>query len=488
MADRLEFLAGLEEALIRRQVYLDERQIPRLKESFHAYQSALKSVIHLLLRKSLIKEDPYKHDQKISEVTLPSNDPVLDSEKSKEISLRLSNFDTQIDFLNSFYTFSTEFLNLGRVRLMSKLVNYILWEKLSETAGSINTVLLAELFSKVRMGGDKLSASVLNDAQNQLAKTTNEILAILRELTSYHRERYKLLLRKQLFAGFETSREEVENDRAGVLKKLKRRFAEVAAGGHQPAGDEQIGRSTPYYPELLSEILDEDYSEYGQNLRLGVLDKLKVAESRRAVKSGRPDFKPVLLEALRLVGTASGPLETAVEKLLENAQLLEQRKLGFAAKFRLWLIKLVRNEPPSRTYEIELSDPQTAITRVERLDFRAYAERAQRRSRAIANITNRHSQSYRKMAEADEELIKEFVSSSIDEVHEIYTKMPPLDAFFKSKFAGSEEKSRLKGIKMEVNAIKNAVVKSNQKLHEYLSRKEEEEQLQRLGIGGSSPP
>lgn len=483
MEDRLEFLATLEEVLSQRKAHLDSQAIPRLRSSFHAYQTALKSIIQLLLRKSLIREDPYKHEQKTSEVTLPPSDPVMESDKVEQISLRLSSFETQIDFLNNFYQFSVDFLDLRRVRLFSKLVSYILWNKLSEVSGNVNTKLVAELFAKVRQVGDKLSTGVLNDAQNQLIKATDDILAILRDLTSFHRERYKLEMRKTLFEGAELDVNAVQGEREEVLRKLKTRFAQLTASGDR-GDDNGIDKSTPYYPELVSEILDEDFSEYAENLRAGVVEKLRVREAK-PLKKEQPDFKPVLLEAVRLVGTAGIPMESAIQKLVDNATLLEQKKLSLGARIRLWLTKLVRSELPTRTYEIELSDPDTAMTRVERLDFKSYAERVLKRCRVLEGISNKMSSTFTKLLDADEQQIHAFLSTNLSDVYALYTRMPALDNFFKAKL-GRDEKSRLKGIKMEIMAIKNAVVKSNQKMHEYVSRKEEEEQLKRLGI--TDPP
>ncbi len=480
MADELEFLTKLEEALSQRRVYLDEQSIPRLRKSFHTYQTAVRNILNLLTRKSLIREDPYKLEQKISEVSLPSSDPVLESDKLEQISLRLSDFESQLDFLNNFYQFSVDFLNLSRVRLLSKLVKYILWDKLSEVSSSINTKLVAELFGKVRQGGDKLAAGVLNDAQNQLIKATDDILSVLRDLTSYQREQYKFVMRERLFTVVDLDSNLVANERDEVLRKLKVRFAQLASKAPRGAREEGLDERTPYYPELVAEILDEDYSEYAENLRQGLLEKLKV-HVVRPIKKEEPNFRPILVEAIRLLGTAGMPMESAIHKLTDNALLLEQMKLSFAARLRLWFTKLVRTETPMRTYEIEMADPDTAITKVEKLDFKSYSDRVTKRCKVLESISNKMSPTHTKLTEADEAQLHSFLSTNLNDLYTLYLRMAPLDNYFKSRF-GNDEKARIKGIKMEINAVKNAVVKSNQKMHEYLSRREEEEQLKRLGI------
>jgi hypothetical protein len=45
-----------------------------------------------------------------------------------------------------------------------------------------------------------------------------------------------------------------------------------------------------------------------------------------------------------------------------------------------------------------------------------------------------------------------------------------------------DKRTKIRGIKLELNAVKNSLVKANQKKHEYVAIKEEEEQMRRLGL------
>ena len=59
--------------------------------------------------------------------------------------------------------------------------------------------------------------------------------------------------------------------------------------------------------------------------------------------------------------------------------------------------------------------------------------------------------------------------------------MDPVNTYFKSE-VGREHRKSLKGVKIEVTTIKNTLVKTNQKRHEYISRTEEIEQMKKLGV------
>ncbi len=94
---------------------------------------------------------------------------------------------------------------------------------------------------------------------------------------------------------------------------------------------------------------------------------------------------------------------------------------------------------------------------------------------------NKMSQTYRKLEQAPEEKVFDFLTSNLAEVQIILRRLPALDTYFKTEVS-REQRSLVRGIKMEINAIKNAWVKGNQKRHEYVSRIEEREQLKKLGI------
>jgi hypothetical protein len=59
--------------------------------------------------------------------------------------------------------------------------------------------------------------------------------------------------------------------------------------------------------------------------------------------------------------------------------------------------------------------------------------------------------------------------------------MDPVNTYFKSE-VGRDQRASLKGVKIEVTTMKNTLVKTNQKRHEYISRMEEIEQMKKLGV------
>jgi hypothetical protein len=80
-----------------------------------------------------------------------------------------------------------------------------------------------------------------------------------------------------------------------------------------------------------------------------------------------------------------------------------------------------------------------------------------------------------------EEQLITILERAIRDVQSLHRTLTALDEYFKAE-APREDRGKIKGIRPELAAIKNAIIKSNQLRHEYSAQEEEEEQMRRLGI------
>ncbi len=158
-----DFLMELEAVLEQQKKSLEKNELQDLKSSIRLFTSAFEGIYNLFLKKRLITEDPYKYEQKISEITPPSNEMVVDSDKNNAICQRLSVYDSQLDFLNNFYQFSADFITIPRIKRIISLIKWVKWEKLSKASMDINTKILAELFWEITHGPDQMSINLIND-------------------------------------------------------------------------------------------------------------------------------------------------------------------------------------------------------------------------------------------------------------------------------------------------------------------------------------
>ena len=93
----------------------------------------------------------------------------------------------------------------------------------------------------------------------------------------------------------------------------------------------------------------------------------------------------------------------------------------------------------------------------------------------------KNSAGYRKFQAAEEMKVLEFLNKQITELQKISILTKAFDDYFKNN-APAEKRSKIKGLSMELMALKNNSVNTNQRRAEYISYMEEQEQLKKLGL------
>lgn len=468
MEDGQNYARRLEEALDAKRGQLDRVELVRLKESWKLFQAAFQGIYTVLDKKGIIHEDPYKYELKISEVTNPPEGPFSESEKIDQMSLRLSQFDAYLDFLNNYYQFDTEFLTMGRIKRLLGLVKYFNFTQLAETNNQLNTRCLAELVGMIKKGSDQLSAGIIAESVGQLDRMTKEILSALKEVATYHRERYKLELRQLVMPGLDFDTTYAITHREEVTHQIKRKFAEVAS-------------ERAFYPELVEELLLEDYSSDGNTLREQVLLRLQVKEEKKTQKVATRSYKSVVLDGVRIIAGVNYQIEDAMAKLSENSSILELRSQNFFSRFKRMVRQIFSPGDKGLHYEVELLDPITSERKNEIIDFSLFLEEGNRKARVLASLLQRGGPAWKRLETAPEDQSFKFLERNMEELQRLVKRVNALDEYFKSEIP-QEDRSKLRGVKSEVTTIKGALIKANQKKHEYVAHKEEEEQMRRLGI------
>jgi hypothetical protein len=468
MEDAQDFTRQLEERLDAQRDKLDRGELVKLKDAFKLFQSSFVGVNSILHKKGVLGDDPYKYDLKISDVTTPPEAPFAESEKAEQMSIRVSQFEAYLDFLNNYYQFSCDFLTMGRLKRLLSLAKYFDFQQFSETSTRLNTRALAEFAAMVKKGTDQLSAGLVADALGQLDKSSREILANLKALTAYHKERYKLELRQLVMPGLDMNADLAIGRRDEAMKLIKRKFAEVAS-------------EKPFYPELVEELLLEDYSSDGPRLREELLARLAVAEAKKADDSREKSFKPVIIEGLRALAASSFALGESVAKLEENSSALSSLDQGLGARLRRMIRKIFSPDDKGLVYQIVFVDPVTGSRATEALEFGAFAAEATGKARFLSSLVQRGGAAARRFEGMSDEQAFNFLQRNIEELQRTLRVLSALEDYFKAE-SPTEIKPRIKSIRAEMTTIKGAVIKANQKKHEYVAQREELEQMRRLGI------
>lgn len=462
------FTDSVEEGLRLRKAQLDSKDLPQLREQYKLFHSAFQGLYNVFLKKGIVQEDPYKYDTKLSEVTTPSEASFTEAEKADQMNSRLSAYEAQLDFLVNYYQFSTDFLDMGRVKRLLALTKYIAWNQCSPNSTNINTRVLAEFVSAVKATNDQLSTGLANDALMRLEQGLKAILGLLKELAGYHRETWKVELRRKLTDGLALEREWVVTHKDEAVRQIKRKFA-IEWG------------EAPFYADLVEEILDEDYAQDAAAKRQALLKGLEAREEKKATAKEEQNFKALLLDGVKILSSVSYQVSDASLKLQENHQLLRQGGKGFGEAFRRFVRKVFNVEEKEVVYEAEFPDPLTGQMKTEKIPFAGFVEELDKKSKLFQSLGARGSPASARLLSSTEEHVFSFLQKNLEELQSIHRRLGAMDTYFKSEVP-REERERLRGIKVELATIKNSLIKANQKKHEYVSRKEELEQMRKLGV------
>ena len=468
MEDNSAFIDQLAAVLEQKRVHLESEEILQLKEQFRLTKTSLETVTNILQRKNLLSEDPYKYETKISGVEIPDDSNFGDYERDDEMSMRLSHYDSVLEYIVNYYDFTVETLDLKGLKQLLSFVTYLKWDQFNPQVHSPTTRTLADIVGRLRGGGDNLSTNLINDAIEQLGKAARTTKQILRNIADYHKEAYKLKLRRQLLADMEIDEAVVATDRDAVVAQVRKRFGEAMPG-------------EPFVPDLVAAALDEDYSPDSEALHEAVLRKLEVKKPVKKRADPSAKNRELLMEAIRAAAAASRPLLDAVTKLNDNNALTKERSVSFGERVRRFFERLSGSEGKAGEYEVEYFDETTGAQHTETIDYNAFVERVTKKAKFYGTLSNKMSQASQRLEHGTEEQVFEFVNKDLGELHVMHRRLKSLDTYFKSEVP-RDQRNRLRGIKIELTTIKNHLIKANQKRREYVARKEEAEQLKRLGI------
>ncbi|MDR1215142.1 MAG: hypothetical protein LBK25_00510 [Treponema sp.] len=461
MSQISDYKQELSKAIEVRRDWIARDIIPDLKENLRAFQSSYTSLYSTFLKKGLVNEDPYKQEAKLNELQTPETGNFAENEKDENMSVRLSNFDNQLDFLVNFYHFDTDFLTIDRIRKIFDLIRYIDWVHLSQDSASINTRYVARFVAQMKTGFDAMSISLMNESMTNLMNSTRAAVGYLKILTEFNKEAYKLEVRDAITSV-------MPETETPSLAKVKKQFASALP-------------KKPFYPELVEELIREDYGKTGAELQEAVLHSLEVVKKKQAPEKKEVPLKTFLIDSLHSLGAISDILVETASKLDENKALLENKKLSLFKKFIRYMKYVFNSKQEDIIYEIEYTDTTQGRPNKKKLNFTKFRADVDKRIKNLGQLAVSKGVAAAKLEALPEQQLLSFLEQNFRDLKKLTRDLNALDTYFKAN-VGESDHDHVKGIKPELSTIKNALVKANQKCSDYTALKEEADQLKRLDI------
>ncbi|MCR4736191.1 MAG: hypothetical protein K5829_14435 [Treponema sp.] len=467
MEENTNFDITLQTALTAKQDWYNSTRLPELLESYRLLFSSVKKLNELFVSKSLITADPYKFDKRISEISVPASDPFSENELPAVMGARLSEYETMLDFICTYFRFSVENLNIQTIKSLLEINTVFAWNNLSVANAKANTKGLSEILNKIKTNMTNISLSVINDNSDNCAKSVTKINSMLAELADFQKELYKGRLRKDLFSHPDFDREKASSNAENELAEIKRLYPKV------------IGKKN-FYIELINEIIEEDHSPKKEELRAHILDKLAIKTETKKIVKKEVDPKEYLMNSVAAIGGLAPILIQLDQKLSENFGILFSRKKNFGAIVKSFFRKLFGLKEPEKILTVVVTNPKTAMKSQHKIKINELMIDIEHKHNLYSAFSAKGPE-IEKIKSASEDSILSFVNKQISENQQLYTKIDALDDYFKNNVDASQ-RSKIKGMKIDLSSYKGAIININKKRGEYVSYKEDIEQMRKLGI------
>jgi hypothetical protein len=293
---------------------------------------------------------------------------------------------------------------------------------------------------------------------------------MLNELGIFLRELFKGELRRDIFDHPDFDKAKAAESAEAELSEIKRLYTKVT------------GKKTMYM-DLINEIVEEDHGADKERRQAQVLEKLAIKGNQNKTevkKKEGPDTKELIMQAIMALGAMAPTLTQLHSKLGENFTLLYQKKSSFLRKLMEALRKAFKIAEKDKICNLPIKDAKTGTERIQKLNVNEFLSDLSRKERVFNGIGTKGIE-YQKINSSNEDAILAFANKQISEIQSIFVIINALDAYFKNEVE-TEYKVKVKGMQIELSALRNSIINANKKRGEYASFKEEHAQMQKLGL------
>ncbi len=463
-----EFESALYEAAEQKIMWYNSLALPKMLENYRTFHSAVKNMISIFEKKMLLSPDPYKKDKRVVDISIPAEDDFPDSEGPAVLGIRLSDYESSLDFLCNYVQFSVDAMQPEKIKKLFLFNSFIDWNNLTKGGAQSNNRYFGSIITSVKTSTDNLSAGLLSNMLSVVTKTLRDINNELKSLTSLQRQLYKIDVRKNIF------------DSPSFLQTYNNLTVETGLAEVRKVFPSLMEQKR-LYPDLIEEIIQEDFGPQKDSLREEVLKVFQIVSEEKKEDVKKVDTRALIFDVLKILQAFAPSLETIQQKIQENHDLLQsEKKTGFA-KLVMSLRAAFGLKNPTVEYKIKAVDMRTQIETIEVVDYSKFVDGITQKIRLFSSLGAKNSPVMAKLENESEESVLEYVQKRINECQDLFATLSGFDGFFKTEVAPSN-RPKVKGIKIDLDVIKNTILKANKYKAEYVSTVTTEEQMKKLGI------
>ena len=129
---------------------------------------------------------------------------------------------------------------------------------------------------------------------------------------------------------------------------------------------------------------------------------------------------------------------------------------------------------------ISVKNPKSGLVEQKKINVNSMLTDLEKKSH-LYNLISSKGPEYKKIESASEDTALIFLNKQISECQQFFSLITALDEHFK-KYVDIMNRNKIKGLKIDLTSLRNAIINVNKKRGDYISNKEEIEQMKKLGI------
>lgn len=466
-----DFNSKIIAAIEEKGLWFDTQKLPKMQEAYRLHLTCVRNLFEAMVNKNLLTPDPYKKDKKISQITQIDNHEFTENERNMTLGIRFSDYESMIDFVCNYMKFSIRQLDMEKIRKLLELNNTFTWSNLTENASKPNTRGLAVCLKHLRNGAPPIILSLIKDTTHKSEEAMKEINDGLKALADFHKESYKAEVRKNVLGNPSFNMQAAMASPDAMLTEIKKHYAASMPKKH-------------FTEALVQEIIAEELGADKEERREKLLKAFQT-EEKSVKKKESVNTHEILMEAIRTLGSSADQFALICRKFIVNSELVQSEHNTFKDKLAQFFRNLLGLQPPPIIYEVIVVDKKTETKKRQTIQFTSFINSLSKRARYFSSFSVKHTPGYTKLESLSEQAALEFLLGQMADCNRIVSELEALDDFFKNR-PDVEIRNKIKGVKMELTALKNVFIKVNQHRAEYISYKEEQEQMRKLGIIGDA--
>lgn len=186
------------------------------------------------------------------------------------------------------------------------------------------------------------------------------------------------------------------------------------------------------------------------------------------------------MNAVMVLGALPPTYKTFYEKISFNFELLHVGPKSPFAKFIAILKKAFNIKPKEVKIMVATVDPITKHKTSKEVKIHELLGDILKKDKLYTGIATRGTE-YQKIYNAEESQILTFLGKHISENQNLFNTISALDDYFKTAVT-PQVRGKVKGMKIDLDTMRNTIISANKKRGEYQAIIEEAEQMRKLGI------